>query len=332
MSEFGYHVSQVRGKPDWTVWGNIPQAKLWQCVFLSLDLDPGNPIEDEPIWTHTPAMFDDHERRLSVARAHAGPGGLLRRGPGSPATGSSEVAASGRKRISLKNFVDWSQTLTPPWPLPAEMLHLGSGPVQEPDMNAQAEPDWQIVKRYRHASLSHLLGWACGVDIGKLADIEPLQRHQILKELPLKQWQQLAVSAFHDPRKVFFAKATGEGEPLERVVEVAEFRAWARSVDFELPPDFPVGDDPVPCERGIEQLNRPGGLNYSPELDVAFHAWKNLYADGQKKPRGGPRKQIMQWLDQHCPKSQYPALSRAARERIATMINPWKEGGVTATL
>ena len=63
----------------------------------------------------------------------------------------------------------------------------------------------------------------------------------------------------------------------------------------------------------------------SDELQVAVHAWTALYVDGAYKPKGlGHKPQIEAWLSRHYPD---PRLTKTARTRIATVVNPNKDGG-----
>ena len=63
----------------------------------------------------------------------------------------------------------------------------------------------------------------------------------------------------------------------------------------------------------------------SDELQVAIHAWTALYVDGGYNPKGpGHKPQIEAWLSKHYPK---PKLTKTARKRIATVVNPNKDGG-----
>lgn len=129
---------------------------------------------------------------------------------------------------------------------------------------------------------------------------------------------------------------------------VSEFRAWAASQDvpWPLPPEFPTGAaSRREANRGNSPgearevhsthvdstqpstANNPGHACYSEELAIAFAAWNALYAksDGTK-PNGGNKNAIIKWLNAH-----HPELSGKAVDRIATLVNPSKEGGATPT-
>ena len=129
---------------------------------------------------------------------------------------------------------------------------------------------------------------------------------------------------------------------------VSEFRAWAASRynPWPLPPEFPTGtasrrEAPLGNSPGEARevhpthvdstqasiVNEPGHACYSEELAIAFEAWNALYAksDGTK-PNVGHRKAIIKWLNAY-----HPELSSKAVDRIATLVNPSKEGGAPPT-
>ena len=61
----------------------------------------------------------------------------------------------------------------------------------------------------------------------------------------------------------------------------------------------------------------------SDELQIAIRAWTALYVDSGFKPKDlGHIEQIEGWLGKH-----YPDLTKTARKRIATVVNPNKMGG-----
>jgi hypothetical protein len=61
---------------------------------------------------------------------------------------------------------------------------------------------------------------------------------------------------------------------------------------------------------------------FSEELQIAVKAWEALFHKSAINLKKGYKKQILNWLDQN-----HHHLSNAAKERIATLINPKKEGG-----
>lgn len=64
---------------------------------------------------------------------------------------------------------------------------------------------------------------------------------------------------------------------------------------------------------------------FSAELEAAVAVWMALYDAGGFKTKHAPKKQIEDWLRQHR-KSQ--AFTKSAMERIVTLVNPQKKGGV----
>jgi len=66
---------------------------------------------------------------------------------------------------------------------------------------------------------------------------------------------------------------------------------------------------------------------FSSELFIAIEAWKHVLDGNPYRPKKGSRKGIIEkWLNEH-----HSELSGAARQRITTMINPDKNGGVSAS-
>ena len=115
--------------------------------------------------------------------------------------------------------------------------------------------------------------------------------------------------------------------------------------------DFVTLDAPVIVQRGLhlvtaDELKRFGDehRNLEPErewvdppymdstysiqsgeLQIAIRAWTALYDDRGYNPKGlGHKTQIEAWLSKHYPK---PKLTKTARKRIATVVNPNKVGG-----
>lgn len=76
-------------------------------------------------------------------------------------------------------------------------------------------------------------------------------------------------------------------------------------------------------ESGSPPYLDPSHPMQSYELQTAIHAWLALYVAGEfKRPGLGHKIQIGTWLRKH-----HSELTDAARERIATVVNPNKVGG-----
>lgn len=61
----------------------------------------------------------------------------------------------------------------------------------------------------------------------------------------------------------------------------------------------------------------------SEELKIALQAWDDIYARGERNDKLGHIDNIKAWLKKH-----HPSLSKNAKDRISTVINPNKSGGV----
>jgi hypothetical protein len=119
--------------------------------------------------------------------------------------------------------------------------------------------------------------------------------------------------------------------PTEKL-SCAEFAVWAQSLSppWVLPAEFP---GKTPSGR-VSEPSAPITTNtadhpfHSEELAVAVSVWEALYAARSGiKPKGGHKKFITDWL-----RDNHPGLSNEAMERIATLVNPNKRGGVPSTL
>lgn len=66
---------------------------------------------------------------------------------------------------------------------------------------------------------------------------------------------------------------------------------------------------------------------FSPELFIAIEAWEQVLSSKPNRPKAGSRKGLIEkWLKVH-----HNGLSGAAIKRITTIINPDKNGGVSAS-
>ncbi|MEI6333256.1 MAG: hypothetical protein WCS87_01745 [Methylococcaceae bacterium] len=94
--------------------------------------------------------------------------------------------------------------------------------------------------------------------------------------------------------------------------------------------------EPQPTNQDASVLSdiKPPYLNerhpmFSEELGVAIKAWEAVLCSNPKRPKIGSRKDLIkEWLDANFTGK---GASDAAKERIATMINPDKSGGVTGS-
>lgn len=81
---------------------------------------------------------------------------------------------------------------------------------------------------------------------------------------------------------------------------------------------------PAPLLALLEDEPDSAGIDtsgFSDELKIAIEAGQ--YAAGIDKPKGSYKQMLVDWLETNHPEIR----SSAARERIATLVNPQKEGG-----
>ncbi|MFZ2451390.1 MAG: hypothetical protein WAW36_12810 [Methylovulum miyakonense] len=71
----------------------------------------------------------------------------------------------------------------------------------------------------------------------------------------------------------------------------------------------------------------PNHPMFSEELNIAILAWQQILESNPARPKKGSRKKLIDdWLIKN-----HPKLTISAKERICTLINPDKNGGVTSS-
>jgi len=94
--------------PNWSKWRLIPEPRLWECVALSLNIDPDRVHERR---FHETSEFED---RLVVARANCGLEKALQL--------SRIDLLGGVEKVSLRQFAAWVKQIG--WPAPSELLAM----------------------------------------------------------------------------------------------------------------------------------------------------------------------------------------------------------------
>ncbi|MCA1601443.1 MAG: hypothetical protein LC776_07325, partial [Acidobacteria bacterium] len=123
--------------PNWKKWRLIPEPRLWQCVALSLDIDPDS-IEIDPVFGRDPIFprrFRELRDRIDIARE-----GL--RGP----LHSTQIDIYNplRSRVSLHQFAVWAHRIG--WELPPELLAVADQHCQDIDWDYWTALDlWPLV-------------------------------------------------------------------------------------------------------------------------------------------------------------------------------------------
>jgi hypothetical protein len=96
---------------NWDYWEDIPKAKLWEAVALSLNFEP-HKVHWEPgygaDYRRSPEEFRD---RLKKASACANK--TLR------VVRTDPYSSSGERVVKLSEFREWAESLHQPWSLPA---------------------------------------------------------------------------------------------------------------------------------------------------------------------------------------------------------------------
>ena len=105
--------------PNWNKWRLMPKARLWQCVALSMNIDPDKVNTDDVSWRGVRTLFNGESQefrdRQDMACANAGEDGALR-----PADyGESPDFYS----VSLREFAAWVPI---GWESPPELLAMAS--------------------------------------------------------------------------------------------------------------------------------------------------------------------------------------------------------------
>lgn len=114
------------------------------------------------------------------------------------------------------------------------------------------------------------------------------------------------------------AVATIKVSPLDSVIPISTFAAWALSNDWDVPHEFASF---AASERVTPEFDKLSPT-YPRELDLALQAWR---AVSKSNDKGKPKARIRAWLDANI------TLSNEAKERIATVANWDKLGGATRT-
>ncbi len=114
--------------------------------------------------------------------------------------------------------------------------------------------------------------------------------------------------------------------PLMRMDELETLYFAEKDVaDFEEQhPDLKPQKSPYISKDGeIPPYLEADHKYFSEELSIAVETWLAMYGPaGNLKTKTGPKKPIMDYLEKH-----HKNLSKSAMERIATIVNPQKQGG-----
>ncbi len=127
--------------PDWHIWKHVSTAKLWECVALSLDIEPRKVRHHPQAWmTGGPGRppvpvfceAQSFNNRWFLARRELG---TTLAGPVNPV----ESARGVDPVVNLATFVKWARSVD--WEMPPELLELAS---DEQSGEAGRAPDTAI--------------------------------------------------------------------------------------------------------------------------------------------------------------------------------------------
>jgi len=111
---------QQNRKPNWNKWRHVPNAKIWEAVALSLDIEPSKVEHSSTSWMAEQHMFEESEEfddRIFVAGRNLGGGGLT------PKVLSMDDRSD--SIVSLSEFAAWSLSIN--WNVPPKFAELAAG-------------------------------------------------------------------------------------------------------------------------------------------------------------------------------------------------------------
>jgi hypothetical protein len=136
----------VQRNVDWDLWRNMPTARLWEAVALSLGNNPGSQTNGSASY-----FDDDYPKRLRVAKEHlsARPGSALQLVRGLMGTSDATV--------SLPAFGTWAVSLG--WDLPTEFPRAATEAQSAPGDGSKLN-EWRAADLWSEADLQAL---CCGL-------------------------------------------------------------------------------------------------------------------------------------------------------------------------
>ena len=103
-------------KPNWNKWRHVPQAKVWEAVALSLNIDPDRVRHNKDSWMIDAHLFNEDKQfddRIFVVGRNLGKA----LNPKLITMGKPEDCS-----VEITQFVDWAMSL--PWEMPEELIAL----------------------------------------------------------------------------------------------------------------------------------------------------------------------------------------------------------------
>lgn len=197
--------------PNWDKWRLIPEPRLWQCVALSLNIDPDS-IEMDPIFGRDPILprrLREFGDRIDIAREN------LHRTLRCTAVAMDRPLQS---RVSLREFAAWVRQIG--WDAPAEFLGMADPRPQDIDWNY-----WRALDLWPIDAACKLV---CNADPNEPTRDRDIQNPDTFTR---PRW----VNLFHQATA---AIGVGRLNIHENCVVPAEFIAWAAQNGWAAPPEF----------------------------------------------------------------------------------------------
>ena len=338
------------GKPpsaDWDTWSHIAQCALWEAVILSLGFEPTYfvPIPDGqgalwivprrgqqlPIDAALRLLPQDDtraiHRRLRIALSQ--PSTVIK------STDHFLAPRSFESTISLPEFGSWAARI---WPKDFPPLFpRRDGLVQEATAVTKAKepaPHWKVYGSYVSATLAQAVALSCDLDpednaIHRLAKLEISRTFDgFLDALTLinnppphtsdedvqAKWDEFLRRFKIAINHVQSGTLRTTDRSIEGTVRFADFSAWAPTIGFSLPEEFPgqrppAGDSSADASTLSRSGPWPWGTYETANLKFLAAAAKHFWADGYDPASAPTSERVIGWLE-----------GEGASQRVATII------------
>ena len=191
-------------------------------------------------------------------------------------------------------------------------------------MESGREPNWRKWQNVTEITLLEGVALSLNIEPSRVNDRRQSfqSSYRIGYKGPFEENEQFLDRIFQIERNLGTSKglavAAVKVVPLDSMIQISAFAAWALSNDSDVPQEFASFAASEPVTPEFDKLSP----TYPPELDLALQAWR---AVSKSNDKGKPKARIRTWLDANT------ALSNEAKERIATVANWDKLGGATRT-
>src|SRR5262245_16552383 len=111
--------------PNWQKWRHIPNAKIWEAVALSMNIDP-DLVRHNRSWAENEYSFDESGEfrdRVVVAKRNIGVKGGL-------SLSLISLASGMQSEVNLAAFAAWAMSIN--WEIPAELAEIAKSDSPKP--------------------------------------------------------------------------------------------------------------------------------------------------------------------------------------------------------